>query len=55
MEKCSTRVWTDGEGKVLEEETDSAKADTTKKNDESTTSTTGKTFQTREAKQSCWT
>ena len=44
-----TRIKVEEEDKVVEEEVDSVKADTTKSNPENTTTTTGKTFQTREA------
>ena len=42
---CSIRISMEEENKDVEEEINSAKADTTKTNHENTTSTTGKTFQ----------
>ena len=48
MDKCSTQVRTEGEGKVVEEEVDSAKADKIKNKPKNTTSTTSKISQTCE-------
>ena len=44
-----TRIKVEEEDKVVEEEVDSVKADTTKSNPENTTTTTGKALQTRKA------
>ena len=46
---CSIRTWSNEEGdKVVEEEANSTKADTTKNNSVNIISTTGKTLQTHE-------
>ena len=47
-DKCSIRTSMEEEDKVVEEEADLAKADTTKSNPENTTSITDKTSRTRE-------
>ena len=44
---CSIRILMEEEDKVVEEEAYSVKADTTKSNPENTTTTIGKTLQTR--------